>query len=268
MRLNRAAVIAALDVVEREGWDGATGRGLLEQVRCAVVEPVVGRLARRGPAADQAMATGWATAWEILNGPQAREADNPAGLVWVAVRRAVLRDLKGSVWTRGGLDPESGSATLPLESIAECRVLGGPSGGGASRDRSPELGRSLEVLVPLLVDHAWDPGVVVEAISRLAESARRAPGCAPSACWRRVARELGVPEWQIRRLCELLLGSGAGPGILELVAMAGPSLLSDPRVRAAVRSTTRRHLSGPLHHLNDLAVPEPRMPGGAQIDQI
>lgn len=264
MGLSRAAVIAALDVVEVEGWDGAVGRGLLEQVRHVVVEPVVGRLAKRGPTADQAMATGWATAWELLNGPQIREAENPAGLIWVAVRRAVLRELGGSVWARGGTDPESGATTLPLEVMAESGGLGTAWGG----DRAQELGRSLEALVPLLVDNSWERELAVEAIAGLADSARSVRGCAPRACWRRVARELGAPEWQVRRLAELLLGSGGGPGVLELMAVAGPPVLDDPRLRAAVRATTRRHLGGPSGYLVDLGGSGRQVPGWVQIDQI
>jgi hypothetical protein len=60
-----------------------------------------------------------------------------------------------------------------------------------------------------------------------------------------VALRLGVAEWQARRLAGLLLGGADWPSVLELAALHGPSVLGDPAVQGALRSTACRWSAGP-----------------------
>ena len=93
MDMSAESLRHALHCVDVAGWDSASGRDLLDHVRRAVVVPVVRRSGLRGPAADQAEATGWEAAWDALRRPTARTAQNPGGMVWVAVRRAVASEV-------------------------------------------------------------------------------------------------------------------------------------------------------------------------------
>ena len=93
MDLSAESLRDALHRVDVAGWDSAAGLDLLDHIRRAVVVPVVRRSGLRGPAADQAEATGWEAAWDALRRPTARTAQNPGGMVWVAVRRAVASEV-------------------------------------------------------------------------------------------------------------------------------------------------------------------------------
>ncbi len=95
MSLDAEQVLRQLALVDVLGWDSEPGEELLEQVRSRIVRPLVRRSGLVGPDARQAEATGWATAWEVLRRPSARIAANPAGMVWVAVRRAVHAEVGG-----------------------------------------------------------------------------------------------------------------------------------------------------------------------------
>ncbi len=99
MDLSAPSLRDALCRIDIEGWDGSTGRHLLQDVRRAVVVPVVRGSGLRGPAADQAEATGWAAAWDAMRRPTARTALNPGGMIWTAVRRAVAAE---GAFTRNG----------------------------------------------------------------------------------------------------------------------------------------------------------------------
>jgi hypothetical protein len=103
MDMSAESLRDALHRVDVEGWDGAEGRELLALVRRAVVAPVVRRSGLRGPAADQAEATGWEAAWDALRRPSARTAQNPGGMVWVAVRRAVASETDFARMSDGGV---------------------------------------------------------------------------------------------------------------------------------------------------------------------
>jgi hypothetical protein len=107
-----------LQRVDVDGWDSAAGRQLLDHMRRAVVIPVVRRSGLRGPAAEQAMATGWEAAWDALRRPTARTAENPGGMVWVAVRRAVATEVEFARMSFGG------SASGPVVEPADRRADG------------------------------------------------------------------------------------------------------------------------------------------------
>ena len=108
------------------------GRELLDHVRRAVVVPVVRRSGLRGPAADQAEASGWEAAWDALRRPTARTAENPGGMVWVAVRRAVAAETE---FTRMPGGAPAGALTRAA-GLAVTGHRGGAANDHAGRRRS------------------------------------------------------------------------------------------------------------------------------------
>jgi hypothetical protein len=160
----------ALHRVDLDGWDGVAGRLLLDHVRRAVVVPVVRRSGLRGPAADQAEASGWEAAWDALRRPTARTAQNPGGMVWVAVRRAVAAEVEfarmpdgGPVGarTRGAAAGESGESgesgdpgevTRQLAASSDQRLSGAQLTLLASPDR-----RTRCLSLDDLMDGGWQP---------------------------------------------------------------------------------------------------------------
>lgn len=113
MDLTPESIRDALHQVDLHGWDGADGRALLDRVRRAVVVPAVRRSGLRGPAADQAEASGWEAAWDALRRPSARTAVNPGGMVWVAVRRAVAAERQARPWPGNGQCARACSVGVP-----------------------------------------------------------------------------------------------------------------------------------------------------------
>ena len=168
MDLTNELLREALGRVEVEGWDGAEGRALLERVRRSVVVPVVRRSGLRGPAADQAAADGWAAAWDALRRPTARTADNPGGMVWVAVRRAVASARREP--TRG-------------PSVERLMELGWEPTGPSPAADPLGMGAVVGAVVDRLVDNGWDRAAAGDAVAMLAETAivPPAPTCT-SAC--------------------------------------------------------------------------------------
>lgn len=266
MDLDPQTVRDALDAVDRQGWDGAAGTALLDHVRAAVVVPVVRRTGLRGAAADQAAASGWSAAWDALRRPSARCADNPGGMVWMAVRRAVWAEWEADrgPWSGpAGVGPTSG----PLRSSPGVPTLGArllsmdqlvaagwqptASRGGEEPGRGPDRERLLPALVDRLVEAGWDRGEVADAIALMADRAVRATGRTPATPWRWVALRIGLPQWQARRLAGLLLGGADWPGVLELAACHGRQVLTDPAVQAAIGSTTKQWTDGPRAWLVD-----------------
>ncbi len=86
-------LLADLAVIDVEGWGGPTGTALLDFVRDDLVRPLVLGTGLRDLAAWQAEATGWEAAWEALSHPSLPAAASPWGVVWTAVRRAVLGEV-------------------------------------------------------------------------------------------------------------------------------------------------------------------------------
>ena len=269
----------SLHRVDLEGWDSAPGRQLLDHVRRAVVVPVVRRSGLRGPAADQAEASGWEAAWDALRRPSARTAENPGGMVWVAVRRAVAaesefsrtpgaRSIGALPQPAAGDGSERGTTTHPdppapgSERRAPVELLASPDrrpwaisldhlmDGGwqptqAPMDPRQERGPIVAALLDGLVEAGWDRADAADAIAILADHASPDRSGSPTTRWRWVALRLGVAEWQARRLAGVLLGGGEWPSVLELAVLHGTSVLGDPAVQGALRSTACRWSAGP-----------------------
>lgn len=246
MDLSAPHIHAALIVVDDEGWDGPAGRGLLELVRKRIVEPTVRRAGLRGPAADQACASGWAAAWDALRRPSARSADNPAGMAWVAVRRAVADEVAPARRGRDGL-------VIDLVWDVDGEQLSAGLSGGACQDpfeddRDPSSCPVLDPVLGALRAVGWQP----ELLSALvAELGAQAPG--RGSRWRTAADRVGCPAWRASRLWTLLAGAPGVPGLAELVEVHGQRVLEDPDLDAAIRSTVREWLPAPATFLRAAA---------------
>lgn len=129
MTLTQDLIREHLDRVDSEGWNGAAGRELLERVRREVVLPLVRRSGLRGLAADQAEATGWEVAWQTLARPSTRLAENPGGVVWVAVRRGIHAEAAAQ------LSCSPSVSLVGQQGQAAADPMGGNPAGG--RDRPP-----------------------------------------------------------------------------------------------------------------------------------
>lgn len=69
--------LAALDRITTEGWDGSTACELLRVVRGRIVVPLVIASRLQGAAAEQAEASGWERAGEVLSRPSLGGATHP-----------------------------------------------------------------------------------------------------------------------------------------------------------------------------------------------
>lgn len=228
-----------LDLVAIQGWEGPAAAELLQGLRHHVVRPVVRASRLRGPAAEQAEATGWAAAWDALRRPTARTAENPAGMVWTAVRRSIAGEARAG--TLAGLPVGD---LLDLEGA---RPFATPDPGSGHRHvhGAPELG-PLDVVVKLLCEVGWDASLLDEVVGLVAEA-----GCTGG--WRLAAARCGVPAWQVRRVARLIAPSGAPPSLLALVVHHGPATVEHPAARWAARSTRTRRQGGPEPSLEVLA---------------
>lgn len=85
-------LLAALDRITTEGWDGPTACELLRVVRARIVVPLVVASRLQGAAAEQAEASGWERAWEVLSRPSLREARHPGRCCgWRCATRSATR---------------------------------------------------------------------------------------------------------------------------------------------------------------------------------
>ena len=247
-------LLLALAGVDQTGWDGRDGTAVLTYARLQVVRPQVRRAGLSGPAANQAEATGWAVAWELLSSRALRAVRSPWGVVSVAVRRAVLGEVMAAAygtgvreaWRLAARAPRQGrrgDAVPAVRPPLSLSVLDPDWWAPATGPGPDGIGPSLEVIAAAMVRAGWSRHEAVAVCEWVAcraqdRSATQAPG------WRTLARLLGIPAWRARRATVLLLGSTTWPGLVERVASEGSAVLQRPDVLAAVRSTVvASHLS-------------------------
>lgn len=260
MQMSADAIRAALKAVDTEGWDGPAATQLLMEVRRHVVHPLVAACPLRGPAARQAEATAWAVCWEVLRRRSTADAQNPAGVLWVAARRAIAREVAAG----RSAPPVDHPGRAPILSTDPRWPEGPPGESWLTTDSGCEADRHhqsiLSVVIGALVDAGWQRDRAVELVLGLIEEASLESG---TTRWRCVAVRLGVPQWQVRRLGELLLGGPGYPGLAALVAHEGAHIVAEPRVRAAISSTVSRGVDGPRHQLPGVRAPMSRQRSAA-----
>ncbi|MGQ0842980.1 MAG: hypothetical protein ACT4QF_02480 [Sporichthyaceae bacterium] len=259
----------ALVDIQDEGWDGPTGRAVLEYARTAIVARAVRSAGFTGADAEYAEATGWAAAWKAMTSRPIRSAESPWGVVTAAVRSAVLNEKIAATY---GTDARSAwrvhrfkqahlaegrTARGDWTSVADPAALARPVSYSALVDAGFEqpapsaaadtAGGWVEEIVDLLARHGWENATAREAVLHVSEHARPNPtGGAPKAHgWREMALELGLPAWRARRVTVLLLGTASWPGLVERIAADGPDALNTPAVQAAVRATCVEQMRPP-----------------------
>jgi hypothetical protein len=276
-------LLAALDRVEVEGWNGPTGDLLLAYARREIVAPAVRAAGLCGSAAESAEATGWSAAWEALANPTLRSASSPWGVVTTAVRRAVLGDrmaerYRTSVWTawrierfrtagERGEQPRHGEWRTVVDPAALARPMSLTAlvEDGYDRpvtDHIPcEADSDHGTLAEVLVRGGWPAATAREVVLHVAEQAqnnrpdrREVPG------WRTLAITLGIPPWQARRVTVLLLGAPGWPGLAERWATGGPAALRGPAIEAAVRATRAESMRTPARSAAALPQHRPDRP--------
>lgn len=227
-----------LGLAALEGWDADAGRAVLDYARTRVVRPQVVRTGLRGPAADQAESTGWATAWEVLRNPATARAVSPWGVVTTAVRRAVLGELVATsygtgvrnAWRLHAQFASSSGRGRPL-SLSELTERGWEPVAPAE-ERTGRL--RLAAVVDAMVAVGWPRTQAWQAVDWAVSMA------GPAAHgWRSLAVRTGMPAWRARRVLAFLLGEDGWPGVLERILDSGIDALERPDVLAALRATVR-----------------------------
>ena len=239
--------LAAIDAAG--GWETPAGQRLLGYVRTHIVRPQVRAAGLRGPAAEQAEATGWAVAWETLSRPSIHTAGSPWGLLWVAVRKAIAGEqlaaqYQASVrnsWRAERTRVEHQRAGRPPAFPAPLSLSLLLEGGWEPQAEvwvCTGLGRRLEAVVESLVHVGWERRAAHAVVEGVALTAvRDGKATADARGWRPLAARLGLPPWQVRRVTILLLGAPGWPGVVERMATDGCQALETDSIVAAMRST-------------------------------
>ena len=208
--------------------------------------------------ARQAEATGWDTAWDTLRRSSIREVDNPWGVVWVAVRRAVLGEKLAAAYvteerTAWRIHSEGGDGRrrdLPRPprpvSLDALAAVGREQCGLAQEAEPPS--RLIDHLTAAFVDAGWPPALARRLVRQIALTAPGAVG--PHRCGVRVAapgrgaghRTLAGPS-----------GHSGRPGLCGRAGLGGASA---PGGRAGVAAGRR-----PPAAADDGALPQARGPG-------
>lgn len=242
----------ALARIDAEGWDGPTGRGLLEFVRQDMIRRMVVGLGLRGTAASEAEGTGWAAAWEALNNPRLVEADLPWSLIHAAARHAVLGELLAARYATGvrraweirnatrdsGCDPR----VMPVDDLAELVA----TREGADDPAKGPLNTALGLIRRRLVELGWDDPALDAVVDALLDGRLSMGSGGACAGWRPLSADLGVAPWRVRRLAIALLGGPHWPGMIARVIREGAGVLESRTGRAALESTIRRGWRSPV----------------------
>lgn len=242
-----------LDTIAVEGWDGPTATELLRFVRSHLVRPLVVDVGLRGGAASEAEATAWEVLWLKLREPSLRTARSPWGVLWQTARRAVLGEILAQRW---GAPPRrawkldvaerAGSVRRPLALEPLLAEGWQPARDEAVPDDDDgPLARVLALTASALRSVGW-PDDTARLIAReVGHSEAPARATSTIAGWRTLAKKLGVPPWQARRVVWILRGSATSPGLLVRIALEGDVALRNPEIHAALRSTRDRRLPSP-----------------------
>ena len=247
----RECLLSVLATVDDEGWDGVAGTRLLVFIRTDLVWPLVAGWGLRGFAASQAEASAWQAAWRVLTTPQLREAESPWGVVWKAASRAVHGEAASSLFGKCErrswqlLAGRDGDAAAQLESLDKWSDMGLDAVSDDYLAEGVDFTRAQVTAAAALAAAGWrrDQADDIVATTIQLQALPRDRRCT-FVGWRTMAEDLGLPAWQARRLCVVLLGTPDWPGLLPRLLLAGPGALRTPGMGAALRSTrTRRHRS-------------------------
>ena len=251
---SREGLLAELEAIDTAGWEGDRGRHLLAYVRHTIVHPQVIRARLTGPVADQAEATGWEAAWEVLTHARVREVQSPWGWIWVAVQRAIRNEVMGARYLTTGSkgrrafaaqsSTDTGTHLAPPLSLTQLIEMG-----WEREEPTPahlQMGPGLEAVLHALVDAGWQADAAQAVLDGVINSVTRdASGRNVAQGWRSLANLLDMPPWQVRRVSLALLGIPGWSGAIERMGERGPAALEDSDLKAALQSTVSSSLPTP-----------------------
>lgn len=254
-----------LTVIDREGWDSRTGTALLCHLREELVRPAVAHAAPPWLPRAQAEASAWAEVWRALQTPSVRHATNPWAALWTVARRAAKTEVVATQWQTSGhggwvqwLRSCRGltAAAPPVVSLDALLEAGDDVTDRPGDDAgSVTLGPRLELILELLVAAGWQQRMAHRLLVLLSVTGRGGGGRRPG--WRQAAHRLELPQFQVRRVQELVLGTTDVDGLLMLLVRHGVGILEDPAVKTAAAATLTQSRPSPasfLHAVRGLSV--------------
>lgn len=250
---DREGLLAALSVIDDEGWDGPTATTLLTFIRQQIARPLVIDVGLRGLAASQAEASAWQAAWIAMTKPSLRRAVSPWGVLWRAAKRAALGEVVAARYAKTErrawelLRPPGDAEPVRLPLSLDVLLDAGWEPAGADAPTS-ELDDVVTAAVGGLTRVGWSPDDAVRIVAAVIDLPDPADDPRSGAVgWRDMAADLGLPPWQARRLCVALRGTASWRGLFARVLSEGAQVVDSPEMRAALRATrVRRHRSPAL----------------------
>lgn len=257
----RPGLLALLDAVDVEGWNGPAATALLSYLRTDLIRPLAIDVGLRGAAASQAEATAWEAVWLQLCTPSLRSATSPWGVLWQTARRALLGEILAARWGTNGrraweLDANERNGTdrrpLSIEALASVGTTFPTVTSETSGLTVTPVSMALDAAAGALAAAGWDGDAARLIVSEIASMEDALGHDATIFGWRTLAARLGLPPWQARRLTAVLRGTVDRPGLLARLIREGNRTLGDSDVRASLTSTrlrtspspTRRQVAG------------------------
>ncbi len=280
----KAGLLALLDAVDVEGWNGHTATALLNYVRTDLIRPLAIDVGLRGAAASQAEATAWEAVWLQLCAPSLRSAKSPWGVIWQTARRALLGEILaarwGTNWRRAweqDANERQGCDHRPLS--IECLAAVGTTFGAAALEvpgtTTTSVSTALDAAAGALASAGWDDYAARQIVGEIASMEDALGHDATIIGWRTLATRLGLPPWQARRLTAVLRGTVERPGLLARLIREGHPVLNDSsiqdslastRARSSPSPTGRKVVHGDTHRQQLPAVHRPSPPVAGRID--
>src|SRR5665648_300892 len=245
----RAGLLAALEVVDIEGWDGPTATALLTYIRDDLVRPLTIDVGLRGAAASQAEATAWGAVWLQLCDPHLRSSKSPWGVIWQTARRALLGEVLAARWGTGwrrawehDTEERVGRDARPISIDPLLRDGCEPTPRDATPPGAPpsRVSVALDGAAGALAEAGWGAEAARQVVAEIAAMEEGLGRGATVVGWRPLAARLGLPPWQARRLTFALRGSVDQPGLLARLISEGPGVVDTPEARRTLAGTLER----------------------------
>lgn len=238
-------LITQLEAIDVAGWDSRQGGDLLAHVRSHLVKPQVFAAGLKGPAAEQAEATAWELAWEVLNKSRLREAESPWGVLWTVVRRAIQGEMLAAAYQTSERKSwrawrQQSPETAPPISLTRLDESGWEP--MAPPVAAAPMGPGLVAVAAALVQVGWERRVAHAVVQAVATTVARDGNRADIQGWRGLAARLDLPPWQVRRVASVLLGGPGWIGAVERMASGGPACLEDRDMKVALKATLNKSM--------------------------
>lgn len=251
---DRDSLLELLAVIDREGWDAATGTQLLKYVRTHLVHPLTIDVGLRGAMASQAEASAWEAAWIALTKPSLRSARSPWGVLWQTARRAVLNEIAAAQFATNPrrawrlADDAGHGSVLPPVSLETLLESGRQLPDDAPADPANLIvAEALAQACAALVGVGWDSDLAARIVVAVLDVDDIPSDPRSTALgWRLLASSLGIPAWQARRLTVVLRGTADWDGLLARLLREGTEVVGDAGMRGALIATRHRSHRSPV----------------------